>query len=85
MTPAHALLIHINNLTANKYQISRTKAIQWQHHASLHAWLSALKKYFIAIGLVYKATEASGTLAACQYTVALMAGNAARWMDRLEV
>ena len=28
-------------------------------------WLSALKQYFIAIGLIYKATKASGTLAAC--------------------
>ena len=48
-------------------------------------WLSALKQYYIAIGLDYKATEASGTLAACQYAVALIACNAARWMDRLEV
>ena len=49
------------------------------------AGLSALKQYFIAVGLIYKATKASGTLAACQYAMALMAGNAARWMDRLEV
>ena len=50
-----------------------------------HAWLSTLKRYFIAVGLTYKATEAADTLAACQDTVALMTGNAARWMDRLEV
>ena len=50
-----------------------------------HVWLSTLKRYFIAVGLVYKATEASDTLAACQYAVVLMAGNVARWMDRLEV
>ena len=43
------------------------------------------KKNFIAIGLTYKATKAADTLAACQYAVALMAGNATRWMDRLEV
>ena len=50
-----------------------------------HAWLSALKCYFFAVGLVYKATKAFSTLAACQFAVALMAGNVARWMDRLEV
>ena len=47
--------------------------------------LFAFKWYLIAIGLIYKVTKASGTLAACQYTVVLMAGNVARWMDRLEV
>ena len=70
--------------TANKYQINRTKAIQWQYHASL-CMDFCLKWYFIAVGVVYKATQASGTLAACQYIVGLMAGNTARWMDRLEV
>ena len=44
-----------------------------------------LKKNSIAIGLIYKATEAADTLAACQYAVVLMAGNAARWLYRLEV
>ena len=50
-----------------------------------HMWLSVLKWYFIAIGHIYKATEVSAILAACQYALALVAGNVARWMDRLEV
>ena len=50
-----------------------------------HAWLSTFKRYFIASGLTYKASDAAKTLAVCQYAVLLMAGNAARWMDRLEV
>ena len=50
-----------------------------------HICLSALKWYFIAIGLTYKATKAADTLAACHYAVALIAGNAVRWMDRPEV
>ena len=50
-----------------------------------HTWLFTLKLYFIAVGLIYKATKASGTLTVYQYAVALMASNAARWMDRLEV
>ena len=37
------------------------------------------------VGLTYIATEAADIKAVCQYAVALMAGNAARWMDRLEV
>ena len=41
-------------------------------------WLSALKQYFIAIGLTYKATKAANTLAVCQYAVVLMAGKVAR-------
>ena len=49
------------------------------------AWLSTLKWYFIAVGLTYKATKAADTLAVGQYAVALMAGNATRWIDRLEV
>ena len=48
-------------------------------------WLSTLKCYFIVVGLIYTATEAADTEAACQYTVVLMAGNIARWMDKLEV
>ena len=43
-----------------------------------HAWFSTLKCYFIVVGLTYTATEAAETEAACQYAVALMAGNTAR-------
>ena len=42
-----------------------------------YALLSALKGYFITVGITYKATEAADTLAACYYAVVLMAGNAA--------
>ena len=49
------------------------------------AWLSTLKYYFIAVGIIYVATKAAGTEAACQYTVELMGGNTATWMDKLEV
>ena len=48
-------------------------------------WLSTFKHYFIAVGPTYTATEAADTLAVCQYAVALMAGNAIRWKDRLDV
>ena len=48
-------------------------------------WLSTLKQYFVVVGLTYTATKAADTEAMCQYTVVLMAGNAARWIDRLEV
>ena len=48
-------------------------------------WLSTLKCYFNTVGLTYTATEAADTQAVYQYTVVLMGGNAARWMDRLEV
>ena len=49
------------------------------------AFLSALKHYFIAVGITYIATKAADTEIACQYFVVLMAGNIARWMDRWEV
>lgn len=49
------------------------------------SWLSALKRYYIAVGIKFVTTEEHTTLQACQYAVALMTGNAARWVDRLEV
>ena len=49
------------------------------------AWFFALRHYFITVGIIYTATEAADTEAVCQYAVALMVGNATRWMDRLEV
>ena len=48
-------------------------------------WLFALEHYFIAVGLTYMATEAADTEAVCQYTVVLMAGIAARYLDKLKV
>ena len=48
-------------------------------------WLSALKYYFIVVGITYIATKVTKIEAACHYAVALMGGNAARWMDRIEV
>ena len=42
------------------------------------AWLSALKCYFIIIGITCIATKAADAEAACQYAMALMGGNAAR-------
>ena len=38
----------------------------------------------IAVGITLIATETADTEATYQYAVALMGGNAARWMDRLE-
>ena len=84
MTPACAPLIHINNQPQISIKLAEPKPFNGNTTQAC-TWLSALKRYFIAIGLIYKATKASGTLAACQYAVALMAGNVARWMDRLEV
>ena len=49
------------------------------------AWLSTVKHYFIALVITYVATDSADTEAACQYAVALMAGNTTRWMDRLKV
>ena len=49
------------------------------------AWLSALKHHFIVVGITYIATNAANTEAVCYYTKFLMAGNAVRWMDKLEV
>ena len=48
----------------------------------MRAWLSALKHYFIAVHIPYTGND---TTQACQYSVALMRGNAARWIDHLEV
>ena len=74
MTPERAPLIHINNQPQISIKLAEPKPFNG-NTMQAHIWLSALKQYFIAIGLVYKATEASGTLAVCQYAVALMAGN----------
>ena len=49
------------------------------------AWFSALKHYFIVVGITYVATEAADTEAAYQYTVRLMGSNAARWIVMLEI
>ena len=48
-------------------------------------WLSALKSYFIVVGITDIATKAADTDIVHQYTVETMGGNAARWMDSLEV
>ena len=48
-------------------------------------WLSALKRYYIAVGINYVTAEGKVKLQACQYAIALMTGNAAHWVDRLEV
>ena len=84
MTPVHAPLIHINNRPQISIKLAEPKPFNG-NTTQAHTWLSALKRYFIAVELIYKATKASGPLAACQYAVTLMAGNAASWMDRLEV
>ena len=83
-TPVHAPLIHINNQPQITIKLAEPKPFNG-NTTQAHAWLSALKWYFISVGLVYKVIEASGTLEAYQYAVALMVGNAARWMDRLEL
>ena len=49
------------------------------------AELSILKCYFFMVDLTYTATKAADTEAACQYAVVLMASNAVRYMNRLEV
>ena len=84
MIPICASLIYSNNQPQISIKLVEPKPFNGNTTQAC-AWLSALKRYFIAVGLIYKATEASGTLAAYQYAVALMAGNTARWMDRLEV
>ena len=45
----------------------------------------SFKHYFIAVGITFIATKAAETEAVCQYIVALMGGNAARWIDKLKV
>ena len=54
---------------------------------TMQAWacLSALKCYFIAVGISYIATKAADTEVACQYIVILIEGYTTRWIDRLEV
>ena len=84
MIPTYAPLIYSNNQPQISIKLVEPKPFNG-NTLQAHVWLSTLKWYFIAVGLVYKATKASGTLAACQYAVALMAGNMARWMDMLEV
>ena len=84
MIPACALLTHSNNRPQISIKLAEPKLFNGNTMQAC-VWLSALKQYFIAIGLIYKAPKASGTLAAYQYAVVLMVGNVARWMHRLEV
>ena len=77
MTPTHAPLIHSNNQPQISIKLAEPKPFNG-NTMQAYAWLSALKRCFIAIGLFYKATKASGTLAVCQYAMALMASNEAR-------
>ena len=80
----HAPLAHSNNWPQISIKLVEPKPFN-SNTMQACAWLSTLKQYLIIVGLTYKATEVADTLAACQYAVALMAGNGARWMDRLEV
>ena len=80
----HSLLISNNNKPQINIKLVETKPFN-RNNMQACAWLSALEWYFIEVGLTYAATEAADTLAAYQYEVVLMSGNAARWMDRLEV
>ena len=84
MIPAYAPLAYSNNQPQISIKLVEPKPFNG-NTMQAQTWLFTLKQYFIAIGLIYKATKAAETLAACQYAVALMAGNAARWMNRLEV
>ena len=72
-----APFIHINNRLQISIKLAEPKPFNG-NTTQAHAWLSALKQYFITVGLIYKATEAPGILAAYQYAVVLMAGNTVR-------
>ena len=48
-------------------------------------WFSILKCYFIVVGLTYAAIKTADIEATFQCIVAIMVGNTARCMDRLEV
>ena len=84
MIPAHAPLVNNNNQPQTNIELVEPKLFNG-NTMQAYAWLSALKWYFITVGLTYAATKAADTLAACQYTVALKSSNTARWIDRLEV
>ena len=84
MTPTHAPLANNKNQPQISIKLAEPKPFN-SNTIQACAWLSALKWYFIVVGLTFTATEAADMEAACQYTVVLMAGNAARWIDRLEV
>ena len=49
--------------------------------ADAKSWISTLKRYFLAVGVPY---TGDGTERAARYAIALMAGNASKWVDRLE-
>ena len=77
MTPVHAPLADNNNQPQISIKLAGPKLFNG-NTTQAHAWLSALKLYFIVISLTYAAAEATGILAAYQYIVALMSGNAAQ-------
>ena len=52
-------------------------------HKLARAWMSVTKRYFIAVGL--DEDEAAHSERMVQICCALMQGNAACWMDRLEL
>ena len=76
MTPMRALLIN-NNQSQIDIKLAEPKPFNGNTMQAC-AWLSALKNYFIAVGLTYTATEAADIEVASQYAVVLMSGNAAR-------
>lgn len=47
------------------------------------SWLSAIRRYFAAVEL--DEDEPADTIRMCTLACALMQGNAARWLDRLEL
>ena len=73
----HAPLANNNNQLQIDIKIAEPKPFN-DNTMQACAWLSTLKRCFIAVGLTYIATEAANTQAACHYAVGLMAGNASR-------
>ena len=77
MIPVHAPLAKNNNWLKISIKLSEPKLFT-NNTMQACAWLSTVKRYVIAIGLIHKAINAANTLAACQYVVTVMAGNTAR-------
>ena len=75
--PAYAPLANNKNQPQISIKLAKPKPFNG-NPMQAHMWLSAVKHYFIVVGLTYTATEAADTEAVCQYAVALMSSNAVR-------
>ena len=83
MIPAHGPLAKRNQPIIS-IKLAKLKSFNGNTtHAPV--WLSTIKCYYIVVGITYIASSTANTEAAYQYAVALIGGNAARWMDKLKV